>query len=214
MVVRGRYIADMSHAAPIEPHAVIAQWEGDHVTIWSSTQVPFPARSTVAHTLADPRGARAHDRAAARWRLRRQVRAALRGPRRGARPRGGRPVKLVFSRREEFTVPDHRREGMAIELETGIRRDGTLVARRGNAGDRQRGLHGGCRVLPAARRDARGRPVPRAAHLDRSGPRLHEQRALRLGAGAHRPPGVLGARAAHGRGRARDRAGSRRTAPP
>jgi CO/xanthine dehydrogenase Mo-binding subunit len=43
----------------------------------------------------------------------------------------GRPVKLVFSRREEFTVPDHRREGMAIELETAVSRDGTLLARRG-----------------------------------------------------------------------------------
>ena len=43
----------------------------------------------------------------------------------------GRPVKLVFSREEEFIAPDHRREGMVIELETGARRDGTLVARRG-----------------------------------------------------------------------------------
>jgi CO/xanthine dehydrogenase Mo-binding subunit len=43
----------------------------------------------------------------------------------------GRPVKLVFSRREEFVAVGHRREGMVIELETGARRDGTLVARRG-----------------------------------------------------------------------------------
>ena len=43
----------------------------------------------------------------------------------------GRPVKLVFSREEEFIAPDHRREGMVIELETGAREDGTLVARRG-----------------------------------------------------------------------------------
>ena len=42
-----------------------------------------------------------------------------------------RPVKLVFSRREEFVAPDHRREGMVIELETGVTRDGRLVARRG-----------------------------------------------------------------------------------
>jgi CO/xanthine dehydrogenase Mo-binding subunit len=131
VVVRGRYIADMSHAAPIEPHAVIAQWEGDRVTIWSSTQVPFPARSMVAHTLQLPEASvrvivpllgggfggkcephfEAHVAALARA--------------------AGRPVKLVFSRREEFTVPDHRREGMAIELETGISRDGTFVARRG-----------------------------------------------------------------------------------
>ena len=43
----------------------------------------------------------------------------------------GRPVKLVFTREEEFIAPDHRREGMVIELETGARRDGTLVAHRG-----------------------------------------------------------------------------------
>ena len=43
----------------------------------------------------------------------------------------GRPVKLVFSRREEFVAPDHRREGMVIELETGVRSDGSLLARRG-----------------------------------------------------------------------------------
>ena len=131
VVVRGRYVADMSHAAPIEPHAVIAQWEGDHVTIWSSTQVPFPARSTVAHTLQLPESSvrvivpllgggfggkcEAHFEA--------HVAALARAARR--------PVKLVFSRREEFTVPDHRREGMAIELETAVSRDGTLLARRG-----------------------------------------------------------------------------------
>jgi CO/xanthine dehydrogenase Mo-binding subunit len=40
-------------------------------------------------------------------------------------------VKLVFSRREEFVAVDHRREGMVIELETGAKRDGTLVARKG-----------------------------------------------------------------------------------
>ena len=41
-----------------------------------------------------------------------------------------RPVRLVFSRREEFVAPDHRREGQVIELETGVRKDGSIVARR------------------------------------------------------------------------------------
>ena len=40
-------------------------------------------------------------------------------------------MKLVFSREEEFIAPDHRRESIAIDLETGVRRDGTMVARRG-----------------------------------------------------------------------------------
>ena len=39
-------------------------------------------------------------------------------------------MKLVFSRHEEFFAVGHRREGMVIELETGARSDGTLLARR------------------------------------------------------------------------------------
>jgi CO/xanthine dehydrogenase Mo-binding subunit len=42
----------------------------------------------------------------------------------------GRPVKLVFSRHEEFVAITHRRGGVIVEIETGARRDGTLVARR------------------------------------------------------------------------------------
>ena len=129
-VVKGRYVADMSHAVPIEPHAVIAQWQGSKVTIWSSTQVPFGARAGVANTLGLPEN---------------QVRIIV--PYLGGGFGGkcefhyeahiaalaraaGRPCKLVFSRREEFIAPDHRREGMVIELESGVQRDGTLVARR------------------------------------------------------------------------------------
>ena len=131
-VVKGRYVADCSQGVPIEPRAIIAQWQGDKVTVWSSTQVPFAARSGVATVLEIPESHVRIDRAAARRRLRLQVRLPLRGPRRraGARARGG-PVKLVFSRHEEFIAPDHRREGMVIELETGVKKDGTIVARRG-----------------------------------------------------------------------------------
>ena len=48
-----------------------------------------------------------------------------------------RPVRLVFSRHEEFIAPDHRREGMVIELETGARRDGTPGRPARSAGARQ-----------------------------------------------------------------------------
>src|SRR3990172_6520698 len=53
-IVEGRYVADMSHPVAIEPHAVLAQWLGDKVTVWSSTQVPFAARGGVAPTLGTP----------------------------------------------------------------------------------------------------------------------------------------------------------------
>ena len=35
VVVKERYVADMSHAVPIEPHAIVAEWQGDKVTVWS-----------------------------------------------------------------------------------------------------------------------------------------------------------------------------------
>jgi CO/xanthine dehydrogenase Mo-binding subunit len=53
-IVTSRYVADASHGAPIEPRAVLAQWEGDQVTIWTSTQVPYDARAGVCETLQLP----------------------------------------------------------------------------------------------------------------------------------------------------------------
>ncbi len=131
VVVKSRYVADGSQAVPIEPRAIVAEWRGDRVQIWSATQVPFAARALVAETLQLPEnriritvphlgggfGAKCEGH------FEPQVAALARA--------SGRPVKVVFSRREEFLAPDHRREGMVIELETGADRDGTIVARRG-----------------------------------------------------------------------------------
>jgi CO/xanthine dehydrogenase Mo-binding subunit len=132
VVVKDRYVADGSHAVPIEPRALLAEWQGDHVTIWSSTQVPFGARAGVAETLGLPQnrvrvivphlggGFGAKCEVGFEPHVAALARAA------------GRPVKVVFSRRDEFLLPDHRRERMIMELETGVRRDGTIVARRGH----------------------------------------------------------------------------------
>ncbi len=131
VVVKSRYVTDPCQGVPIEPRAILAQWQGDRVTVWSSTQVPFVARKGIAHVLQIPES---HVRvivpllgggfgAKCDFHFEGHVAALARA--------AGRPVKLVFSRREEFVAPDHRREGMVIELETGARRDGTLLARRG-----------------------------------------------------------------------------------
>jgi CO/xanthine dehydrogenase Mo-binding subunit len=131
VVVRSRFTTDPMQGVPIEPRAIIAEWNGDRVTVWSSTQVPYAARAGIAATMAVPES---------------QVRVIvpLLGGGFGAKcdfhfeghvaalaRAAGRPVKLVFSRHEEFFAVGHRREGMVIELETGARSDGTLVARRG-----------------------------------------------------------------------------------
>ncbi len=132
LVVKERYEADGSHAVPIEPRAILAEWQGDHVTVWSSTQVPFAVRAGVADTLELPQnrvrvivphlgggfGAKCE------LGFEPQVVALARA--------AGRPVRIVFSRRDEFLLPDHRRERMIFELETGTRLDGTIVARRGH----------------------------------------------------------------------------------
>ena len=132
-IVTGRYRADASHAAPIEPRAVVAQWEGDKVTIWSSTQVPFDARAGVCQTLELPsnrvRIIVPHLGGGFGGKCGFHFEAHVAALARAAR----RPVKLTFSRAEEFTAPDRRREGMVIELTTGVRSDGTITARRAEA---------------------------------------------------------------------------------
>jgi len=130
VVVRGRYVTDPVQGVPIEPRAVVAQWQGDKVTVWSSTQVPYVARAGVARVLGIPES---HVRvvvpllgggfgAKCDFHFEGHVAALSRA--------AGRPVKLVFSRREEFVAVGHRREGMVIELETGARADGRILARR------------------------------------------------------------------------------------
>jgi CO/xanthine dehydrogenase Mo-binding subunit len=130
VVVEGRYVTDPVQGVPIEPRAIVAEWQGDRVTVWSSTQVPYVARAGVARTLDIPES---HVRvvvpllgggfgAKCDFHFEGHVVALARAARR--------PVKLVFSRREEFVAVGHRREGMVIELTTGARADGTIVARR------------------------------------------------------------------------------------
>ena len=129
-VVEERYVTDMSHPAAIEPHAILATWDGDDVTIWSSSQVPFMVRGGVARMLGI-----AEDRV-------RVVVPHLGGgfggkcdthfePHAALLSRAaGRPVKMVFDRQEVFVATDAARHPIVIELKTGVRRDGTITARR------------------------------------------------------------------------------------
>jgi CO/xanthine dehydrogenase Mo-binding subunit len=130
VVVRSRYESDASQGVPIEPRAVVAEWKGEEVTIWSSTQVPYAARTGVAQTLEIPEanvrivvpllgggfGAKCDLHFEA------QIAALARAARR--------PVRLVFSREEEFRAIAQRREAIVMEFETGATRDGRLVARK------------------------------------------------------------------------------------
>ena len=125
-----RYQVDMSHAVPIEPHAVLAQWQGDRVTIWSTSQVPFLARAGVAEALGIPesrvRIIVPHLGGGFGGKCEFHFEAHVAALARKAR----RPVRLVFSRQEEFIAPDKVRHPMRIDLETGLAEDGAITARR------------------------------------------------------------------------------------
>ena len=129
-VVSSRYVTDASHAAPIEPRGVVAQWEGDNVTIWTSTQVPFQARDGVCEVLEMPtnrvRIIVPHLGGGFGGKCGFHYEAHVAALARAAR----RPVRLVFSREEEFIAPDKRREGMVIEITSGLSNDGTITGRK------------------------------------------------------------------------------------
>jgi CO/xanthine dehydrogenase Mo-binding subunit len=131
-IVEERYVCDQSHPVPIEPHAVVAQWSGDKVTIWSTSQVPFAARAGVAETLQIPE---ANVRiivphlgggfgGKCEFHFEAHVAALAR--------KAGRPVRVVLSRHDEFIAPDKVNHPMVIELKTGVKRDGTMTARTAN----------------------------------------------------------------------------------
>jgi CO/xanthine dehydrogenase Mo-binding subunit len=128
-IIEDRFQTDMSHPVPIEPHAVLAQWEGEKVTIWTTTQVPFITRAGVGEILQLP------ERAI-------RVIVPLLGGGFGGKcdfhfephivalaRKSGRPVRLVLSREEVFVATDMARHPIVIELRTGVRRDGTMTAR-------------------------------------------------------------------------------------
>jgi len=128
-IIEERYTCDQSHPVPIEPHAVLAQWQGDKVTIWSTSQVPFAARAGVAETLQMPEsnvriivphlgggfGGKCE------FHFEAHVAALAR--------KAGRPVRVVFSRHDEFVAPDKVNHPMAIDLKTGVTREGVITAR-------------------------------------------------------------------------------------
>jgi nicotinate dehydrogenase subunit B len=119
-------VAYIAHA-PLEPRAAVAQWEDGKLTVWTGTQRPFANRDELAAVFHLPDssvrvivpdtgsaygGKHTSDAAIEAARL--------------ARP-AGRPVKVVWTREEEFTWAYFRPAGV-IEVKSGIAGDGTLTA--------------------------------------------------------------------------------------
>jgi CO/xanthine dehydrogenase Mo-binding subunit len=113
--------------APMEPHATLAEWEGDRLTLWTGTQTPFNTRADLAgvfgipedaiRVIAPPMGGSFGAKTFVRLEA---VVAAL------AR-KAGAPVKAVLDRTEEFVTLN--RHPATIRVRIGAARDGTLVGK-------------------------------------------------------------------------------------
>ena len=119
-------IAYIAHA-PLEPRAAVAQWEGGKLTVWTGSQRPFGIQSDLARAFGLPQqsvhvivpdtgsaygGKHTNEATTEAARL---AKAA------------GRPVKLVWTREEEFTWAYFRPAGV-IEVNGGVSKDGKLTA--------------------------------------------------------------------------------------
>jgi isoquinoline 1-oxidoreductase len=119
-------IAYIAHA-PLEPRAAVAQWKDGQLAVWTGTQRPFGIQGNLAeafgitpekvHVIVPDTGSayggkHTNEAAAEAARL---AKAA------------GVPVKLVWTREEEFTWAYFRPAGV-IEVEAGVNKDGMLVA--------------------------------------------------------------------------------------
>lgn len=119
-------VAYIAHT-PLEPRAAVAQWENDHLTVWTGSQRPFGIRSELAQAFGLPED---HIR----------VVASATGSGYGGKHTGecaveaarlargtGKPVKLTWTREEEFTWAYFRPAGV-IDVRSAARQDGTITS--------------------------------------------------------------------------------------
>jgi aerobic-type carbon monoxide dehydrogenase small subunit (CoxS/CutS family) len=132
VIVEGRYVTPIQCHAPIEPHAVVAAWEGDTVTFWDSQQSVFAAQEMLASALRLEHG---QVRVISQYvgggfggkctdtlgKTLYQAMAAL------LARKTGRPVRLEYTLKELLFAEDTRNP-FIFELRTGVKKDGAITA--------------------------------------------------------------------------------------
>jgi 4-hydroxybenzoyl-CoA reductase subunit alpha len=128
-VHEGRYESHLRTHGYLEPQAAVASFEpGGKLNIWTSSQGPFLKRAKLARTLGLPFSAvrvqKAYVGGAFGGKIdlfSHEFCAAL------LSMKTGRPVKIVASREEIFAAYRHG-QPLIVEVKTGVKNDGTLVA--------------------------------------------------------------------------------------
>jgi CO/xanthine dehydrogenase Mo-binding subunit len=132
-VVESEYRTPAQVQSPLETHCAVATWEAGLLTVWSSTQGIFAARDELAD---------AYDLEPDDVRVICEYMGGGFGGKQGAGPEGfvavelarrsGRPVRLVYSRREETITSGHRAPTVQT-YRIGADPDGKLLGIEGSA---------------------------------------------------------------------------------
>jgi carbon-monoxide dehydrogenase large subunit len=123
-----RFSTQQVQHCSLEPHAVVARWDGERLILWTSTQKVFLVRSGLAELFGLPEenirviGSKIGAGFGGKNAMRLEPYAAA------LALETGKPVRLINSRAEEFaaaagSVP------ATVRVKTGVKRDGTITAR-------------------------------------------------------------------------------------
>ncbi|MBN1266653.1 MAG: molybdopterin-dependent oxidoreductase [Anaerolineales bacterium] len=127
-IIEGVYSVPKVHQGYIEPHVVITYWdEDDRLVIRTATQVPFHVRRMVAPLVGLPikRIRVIKPRVGGAFGGKQDM--ALEDAAAHLTVATGRPVKIEFTRKEEF-INARSRHPMKMWMKTGVRKDGTITA--------------------------------------------------------------------------------------
>ncbi len=127
MILEDEYTIPVHSATPLEPRAALASWEGDYLTVRKSSRGVHVDRAALSEALGLPLekvrvvgphlgggyGNKDESRLAA-------LAAVL-------AQRAGRPVRIEYSRQEEF-IAGRTRHAARVRMKVGAKRDGTITA--------------------------------------------------------------------------------------
>ena len=128
VVLEEHYRTECEIHTPMEPHGCVANWEGDRLTIWESTQGVYRVQQNVAEILNLPLskvriighymgGGFGSKLQAGKYTIIAALLAKI----------TGRPVKMILSREETYLAVGNRPPSN-MRLKAGIKQDGTLAA--------------------------------------------------------------------------------------
>jgi len=127
IILERKYTSQVALHCPMETHSDVANWDGDYLTLWESSQGVFWTQEQVAQKLNIPvnkiriicpylGGA-----FGSKWELNKQsIIAAL------FAKETGRPVKIIATRQENMVAYEHRPSSIQY-IKAGVKKDGTLA---------------------------------------------------------------------------------------